>query len=66
MVLAGKRVALAFGLRDPPWLRSVELDRGEAEAFVIPYPSGIIRWWNDAANHRQAARLLKGIVRWSG
>lgn len=63
VVLLGKRVARAFGLADPPWLQPLRLGRGEAAAFVVPHPSGIVRWYNEAGNRRAVGRLLRCILK---
>lgn len=58
VILAGKRVARAFGLLNPPWLEEVALGRGERWAVVLPHPSGVVRLWNDAGNRKRASALL--------
>lgn len=63
VILAGKRVAAAFGLKEVKWLREVELGRGERSAVVIPHPSGIVRWWNEERNRRAVGRLLERFLR---
>lgn len=63
VVLAGKRVARAFGLADPPWLRRIALGRGEASCFVVPHPSGIVTWYNELLNRRRVAKLLRRLAR---
>lgn len=62
VVLAGKRVAAAFGLPDPPWLTDVWLGRGEWSCVVVPHPSGIVLWWNDRGNRGAAAAVLLGAL----
>src|SRR5687768_10455370 len=62
VVLAGKRVALAFGLREVKWLTPAKVGRGEAFCAVIPHPSGIVRWWNEARNGRAVARFLRRLL----
>lgn len=57
-VLCGRRVAAAFGLRGVGWFEPLALGRGEAAAWAVPHPSGIVQWWNDAANRNAARRLL--------
>lgn len=59
VLLLGKRVARAFGCPTEYFARWW-IDR--AEAFVVPHPSGINRWWNDHANVDKAARFMRGIV----
>ncbi len=66
VALAGKRVALAFGLRDPPWLVEVSLGVGESAAFVVPHPSGVVRWYNDPDNGRAVGRLLRRLIKRCG
>ena len=63
VVLAGKRVALAFGLRNPAWLSPVALGRGELVAFVTPHPSGIVQFWNGDENRRAVKKLLRKLLR---
>ncbi len=62
VVLAGKRVALAFGLRDPAWLEPAAFGRGERAAFVVPHPSGIVRFYNDEANRLAVGGLLRRLL----
>lgn len=59
VLLAGARVARAFGLQGQPWLSWRATDPAVA---VVPHPSGRNRWWN-APEDRAAARLfLSGIM----
>lgn len=53
LLLAGRRVAAAFGLRALPYLRWAVL--GRRRVAVLPHPSGVNRWLNDPAN-RAATR----------
>jgi uracil-DNA glycosylase len=34
-----------------------------AEAAIIPHPSGINRWWNDAGNRSAGAEFLRNFLR---
>lgn len=54
VVLAGKNVARAFGVRAEyhEWLVSPG-----CRAVVVPHPSGVNRWWNSADN-REASRVF--------
>lgn len=63
VVLAGRRVAAAFGLTGFTFFRRVKMGRGEAGAWVIPHPSGIVRLWNDPAVRRSAVRLLGRLTK---
>lgn len=63
VVLAGRRVAAAFGVGGAAFFEAVDLNRGEEACVVIPHPSGIVRFWNDAANVRAASRCLKGVLK---
>lgn len=59
LILAGTRVARAFGLKRSQYefLRWFEF-RGRRIA-VVPHPSGIVRWWNDPKNRAALERFLK-------
>ncbi len=58
-LLAGRRVAAAFGV-DAPWYEWVELDGGRVA--VLPHPSGRSRYWNDPANRDAAAEFLRAAL----
>jgi hypothetical protein len=60
VVLAGKRVARAFGIR-AGFLDVVKLDR--SDALLIPHPSGVVRHWNDKVNCKAVARRLWGMLK---
>lgn len=57
VVLAGKRVAAAFGIRNPEFLRWYAV--GGCVLGVLPHPSGINRWLNDPMNRRAAGHFLR-------
>lgn len=63
VVLLGKRVAAAFGYKDPPWWEwALEYPHNfpsSPKLVVIPHPSGIVRTWNDPVN-----RVRAGMVLW--
>lgn len=59
VLLAGRRVAAAFGVRTG-YFEWGEL-RGRPCA-VIPHPSGISHWWNDPRNARRAAAFLREVL----
>ena len=59
-LLLGKRVGAAFGCPTNYFERWWIMN---AEAYVLPHPSGINRWWNDHANEDKAARFMREIVR---
>ncbi len=63
VVLAGRRVASAFGLRRFDFLESVALDKGEASCVVVPHPSGIVRLYNEPAFRLRVGRLLRKVLR---
>lgn len=57
-VWLGRRVADAFhvaGARNLPYLRRLVFV--DFDAYVVPHPSRVNRWWNDRA-HRAAARVF--------
>lgn len=73
IVLAGKRVASAFGI-DPRqvsyfathqvcWRSSSGgLIHDFRQVIVIPHPSGRCRWWNDPSNRRVAGRWFRELA----
>lgn len=60
VVLAGRNVARCFGLRATTFFGRVAL--GGAEAYVVPHPSGVSHWWNDAGNRKAAAEFFRRVV----
>jgi len=60
VLLAGRGVAAAFGQRGRPYLEWFEL-RG-VPAAVLPHPSGINRWWNDAENCVAASLFMHALL----
>lgn len=60
ILLAGRNVAAAFGLRTR-YFAWTEL-RGKPCA-VLPHPSGISHWWNEPKNVRRASSFLRSLVR---
>jgi chorismate mutase len=64
LVLVGKRVAAAFGVRDPmlmEWFR-----RRGCWMAVVPHPSGVNLWYNDPKNAEAAANFVLGAAKSSG
>jgi uracil-DNA glycosylase len=61
ILLLGSSVAMAFAVSPKPLLRWRRLwtPSGEALFAVVPHPSGVNRWWNDAKNARRASRFLR-------
>lgn len=68
VLLAGKRVAGAFGIPASLCAYFAEHDLGtwsehgvyrRIGVVVIPHPSGRSRWWNDPANSRRASRWMR-------
>lgn len=62
VLLAGKKVAAAFGLKKVGWFEPTKLGKGERSAKVIPHPSGVNRWWNDEKNREKAKKVLKKLL----
>lgn len=59
LVLAGKKVAGAFGLRGRDYFERGRFHEFPNIGFVtVPHPSGVNRWWNDAGNRRKAAKFF--------
>lgn len=77
VILAGHRVAQAFGLGTPDptgndlmtWVSSVprltapELAERDFIYAVVPHPSGVNQWWNEPGNVQRAARFLRECAR---
>jgi len=59
VVLLGQRVARAFGVR-PDYF--VERRVAGARVFVVPHPSGIVRWYNDPANVARMRRFMRAVA----
>mgnify|MGYP001576063991 FL=1 len=62
-ILLGKRVARAFGMARLAYFAwaPIKVAAGMRPAWVVvvPHPSGINRWWNDAANRKKAGGWLR-------
>lgn len=58
-VLLGRGVAAAFRLvsDDYQWFKPIEIPPG-LEVVVMPHPSGISRWWNEADNVASAREFM--------
>lgn len=56
VILLGQQVARAFGA-SRAFLEPFQLNG--AQAFILPHPSRINRWWNDARNRRRARSMLR-------
>lgn len=65
VVLLGWNVERAFGLGiDAPMVwRQHEWRSGEMLVAVLPHPSGVNLWWNDAGNVERARAFLSGLAR---
>lgn len=76
VVMLGRRVATAFewwewdrriGLmphskvRYLTWYRIMGKHGRVIWAAVVPHPSGVNRWWNDANNRRRARKFFQGL-----
>ena len=62
VVLLGRRVATAFGVGRVDYMEETAAIRGAA-VVVLPHPSGINRWYNDARNVARASAFMKRIAR---
>lgn len=63
VVLAGLRVADAFGYRPPSALLSIDADSRGFEYAVIPHPSRVNRWWNEPGREEAVAEFLRSLNR---
>ncbi len=68
VVLLGRQVAMAFGVGySTPFFAKTRLRPGlEAEAWLLPHPSGVCRVWNDPEACLAARRLLLRLLRQGG
>ena len=60
VLLLGRNVARAFGLGDLPLMTWQEWNEGKVA--LIPHPSGIVRWWNDKKNKKEAGDFFRDAV----
>lgn len=61
LILAGRRVAEAFGIPRASYLTVTDL--GDVRLAVLPHPSGLSRWYNDPVNVDSAEAFLRTICR---
>lgn len=59
VLLLGRRVAQAFGC-DVGYFNRWFIN--QAEAYVLPHPSGVSRWWNSVENQQHAAAFMRSII----
>lgn len=69
VIFLGRKVAAAFGFADLEPLRWRDVSGWRAA--LLPHPSGVCQWYNDAANRRKARRFMRAAWRstcdeWSG
>jgi uracil-DNA glycosylase len=60
VVFVGKRVATAFGFADLApcsWVES-----GDRLVALLPHPSGVNHWWNDAGNREKGRAFLRELA----
>lgn len=63
VLLAGTRVAAAFGLRGIEYFDWTNFAIGSRlPVAVVPHPSGVNRWWNEEENRLAAMRFLMRVV----
>lgn len=60
-LLAGRLVAESFGVGGVEYF-SWSMVRGVVRCAVIPHPSGLNRWWNDAANVDRARAFFGAVL----
>lgn len=68
VILFGTRVAAAFGVQSE-WFAQTSLplgDDAQATVIVVPHPSGANRWWNSAANKKQAQKFFRKLSKQLG
>lgn len=63
VVLCGRAVANAFGLRSGPNGNAIaERELRGLPALVIPHPSSVSRWWNEESNRLAAMEALRSFI----
>lgn len=68
VLLAGRKVAEAFGLQKLEWMEwrvvnvSIEEPEETCEVSVIPHPSGVSTWWNYPENRERARVFLRQLL----
>lgn len=60
VILLGKAVGRAFGIRDPKYFEWTDVS--DCKMAVFPHPSGINHWWNSPENRRTAADFLRTTI----
>lgn len=60
VILLGKRVAYAFGYGGLGYFDRARI--GHATIVVVPHPSGVNRWWNQAKNRARMRRFMRRIA----
>ncbi len=71
LILLGKNVAAAFGLKQLDWLTRFDISVGDHDqppffnirVSIVPHPSGANHWWNDPKNQRAAKSHLRAAAR---
>jgi hypothetical protein len=65
IVLLGREVAEAVSLGDQDPLSRIERNGGVGPVLLLlPHPSGLNRWYNDAANTARAQEALHDVWAW--
>jgi len=59
VLLLGGRVAEAFRIHDEYFAKH---EVNEAEVYIVPHPSGVNRWHNEAENKAKMAAFMRAIV----
>lgn len=62
LILLGRRVQAAFGLRDAEWLEWYAVPEHKHPMIAFPHPSPSNRWYNDPDNERLATELIRAIA----
>jgi len=64
LVLLGKAVAGAMGIKGKKtYFVKYDIDEEKnISAFIVPHPSGINLWWNDADNRKKADAFFKDLL----
>lgn len=58
-VLLGQKVAQCFGIKSDPCTAVEAINK---HFLLLPHPSGINRWWNDAENRSRASAKMREFL----
>lgn len=63
VILLGRNVSDAFGLREAAWFKWIRCATLDCRVAVVPHPSGVSHWWNSRKNLAEARRFFRSLKR---